>query len=240
MADGPDEASFYLKNLGTGLCLSPAGGSTGLNVTVVQYTCDQDQSRLWELGLSGGAYTFINVKSNLCLSPAGGGTALNTPIVQYTCDGDPARVWTVFKAYQIRNSNSGGLCLTVAGGSTVRNTVAVQYTCDRDPARLWNLSYFNYPHDDTSLYLQNVNSGLCLSPAGGATGLNTLVVQYYCDSDAVRAWRLLPDGTGHAEIQNIKSGLCLSPAAGSTGLSAAVVLYSCDADPSRLWQTGVV
>jgi hypothetical protein len=41
--------------------------------------------------------------------------------------------------------------------------------------------------------------------------LNTVVVQYYCDSDPSRVWRLVPDGTGQAKILNVKSGLCLSP-----------------------------
>ena len=63
-----------------------------------------------------------------------------------------------------------------------------------------------------------------------------MIVQYYCDTDPARAWRLLPDGTGHYKIQNVKSNLCLSPAGGSTGLNTTIVQYACDADPSRLWR----
>ncbi|MFB7382262.1 RICIN domain-containing protein [Kitasatospora purpeofusca] len=39
-------------------------------------------------------------------------------------------------------------------------------------------------------FLQNINSGKCLSPAGGGGANNTPTVIYNCDSDPSRAWRL--------------------------------------------------
>lgn len=240
LLDSPGgQGQYYIKNLSSGMCLSPAGGSTGLNALVVQYTCDQHPSRYWVFVGGPGTSPLKNVNSQLCLSPAGGGTGLNTSLVQYTCDQDPSRGWDLFGAYQIANTNSSGLCLTIAGGSSVRNTAAVQYYCDLNVARVWKLPYFDFAHDESSLYLQNVNSGLCLSPAGGGTSPNTLVVQYYCDGNPVRAWHLVPDGAGHSYIQNITSGLCLSPAV-DTGLNTTIILYNCDTNPSRLWRVDLV
>ena len=85
------QGSYYIRNVASGLCLSPAGGSSGLNVIVVQYTCDQDPARYWEFTWATGGYGLVNVKSKLCVSPAGGSTELNVAMVQYTCDNDPAR-----------------------------------------------------------------------------------------------------------------------------------------------------
>lgn len=52
------------------MCLSPAGGSTGLNVTVVQFTCDTDSSRYWTFVQLGGGLGIKNVKSGLVVRPS--------------------------------------------------------------------------------------------------------------------------------------------------------------------------
>ena len=38
--------------------------------------------------------------------------------------------------------------------------------------------------------IKNVNSGLCLTLAGGSRALNQTAVQYYCDSHPSRRWTL--------------------------------------------------
>ena len=57
----------------------------------------------------------------------------------------------------------------------------------------------------------------------------TPVVQYSCDGDPVRAWRLLDYGDGGAlgQIQHVVSGLCLTPLDNGTGLNVGVVLDYC-------------
>ena len=50
------------------------------------------------------------------------------------------------------------------------NVEVVQYLCDDDPSRVWALRVLN--GDDISEII-NVNSGLCLTVAGGGTGDNT-------------------------------------------------------------------
>jgi hypothetical protein len=142
MAGGPPGGIVKIMNAHSGLCLSPAGGGRGLNVEIVQFTCDQDQSRLWNLtSLGGDLYQIINVNSGLCLTVAGGSTERNVTSVQYTCDTDPSRRWRYQEldgggTFRFINLHSG-LCLTVAGGGTDRNTQAVQFPCDGDPSRNW-------------------------------------------------------------------------------------------------------
>jgi Ricin-type beta-trefoil lectin domain-like len=86
------------------------------------------------------------------------------------------------------------------------------------------------------LDVRNVKSNRCLSPAGAGTALNTPIVQFYCDSDPARFWRLIPEGNGAGQLQNIATGLCLSPAGGGTGINVGILQYYCDRDPSRIWR----
>lgn len=83
----------------------------------------------------------------------------------------------------------------------------------------------------------NVNSNLCLSPAGGGKSNNVEVVQYLCDDDPSRVWafRVL-NGDDISEIINVNSGLCLTVAGGGTGQNTPAVIYTCDGDPSRSWR----
>jgi hypothetical protein len=132
-----------ILNANSGLCLSPAGGSTALNAEIVQFPCDDDPSRLWNFStVSGDDIVQIINNSGLCLTVAGGGTAQNTTAVQYTCDRDPSRRWRITigndQTFQLVNMNSN-LCLTIAGGGIGRNTPAVQYPCDGHRSRDWQL-----------------------------------------------------------------------------------------------------
>ena len=134
---------LWIMNVNSGLCLSPAGGSNGRNVQIVQFACDQDRSRLWRFTVVDGDVVQIrNSYSDLCLTIAGGSADRNVAAVQYPCDSDPSRRWRyspVDRAtFRLMNVNSH-LCLTVAGGGTTRNATAVQYACDGDPSRDWKV-----------------------------------------------------------------------------------------------------
>jgi cytolethal distending toxin subunit A len=83
--------------------------------------------------------------------------------------------------------------------------------------------------------IMNVNSGLCLSPAGGNTLKNDQVVQYTCDHDPARFWSFTVISGDVVEITNLNSGLCLTVAGGNTSNNDPSVQYTCDSDPSRRW-----
>jgi hypothetical protein len=133
-----------IVNANSRLCLTPAGGSQGRNVDMVQYPCDDDPSRFWSIGPENdlGLVAIKNLNSDLCLTIKGGSTELNITAVQYDCDGDPSRLWKLRRVdgeiVQLVNTHSA-LCLTIEGGRTERNFFAVQYACDGDPSRDWQI-----------------------------------------------------------------------------------------------------
>src|SRR5262245_28891334 len=63
-----------LVNAQTGKCLTIAGGrSTDNNVTALQFDCDGDPSRSWNLDATGGGvFQISNVQTRKCLTIAGG------------------------------------------------------------------------------------------------------------------------------------------------------------------------
>jgi len=86
-------------------------------------------------------------------------------------------------------------------------------------------------------FLRNVNSGRCLTLAGGGTALNLPAVQYHCDTDPSRHWVLNNiAGTNKWFIKNVNSGLCLTLAGGGKALNQTAVQYRCDTHPSRHWR----
>ncbi|MFI1386311.1 RICIN domain-containing protein [Embleya sp. NPDC020886] len=84
-------------------------------------------------------------------------------------------------------------------------------------------------------FLYNINSGKCLSPAGGGGANNTATVIYNCDTDPSRQWYMINKGNNTWQVLNINSGKCLSPAGGGGTNNTATVIYNCDTHPSRLW-----
>jgi cytolethal distending toxin subunit A len=143
---------MMLLNAKTGKCLTISGGvSTANNVPNVQFDCDSDPSRRWNLNESGqvnapGAiYQIKNVLTGKCLTISGGvSTANNVPTVQFDCDSDPSRFWRIVDVtgsgiYQIRNMRTDK-CLTISGGvSTANNVPTVQFDCDNDLSRRWTV-----------------------------------------------------------------------------------------------------
>jgi hypothetical protein len=81
-----------------------------------------------------------------------------------------------------------------------------------------------------------VNSGLCLTVAGGATDRNIVSVQYLCDTDPSRKWRYMEIEGGMFRLVNVHSGLCLTVAGGGTDRNGRAVQFPCDGDPSRNWK----
>jgi len=97
------------------------------------------------------------------------------------------------------------------------------------------------PSDPRSNFkIVNVATGLCITPAGGGTAANTVMVQYFCDADPSRLWDDALRVDGYAELFNINANQCLSPAGASTAAGASIVQYDCDADPARGWALAFV
>jgi hypothetical protein len=217
----PGDEIVQVRDMATGLCLSPAGGSLADQAVIVEYLCDGDAARQWVLDLdSSGVYTYVgNMNSGLCLTlPGEQAGGLNTEAVQSGCDADAAR-WSVSTGDLVRDIHSG-LCLNPTG--TGLNAAIVQAPCTRA---------YRVTASGTIL---DTSSGLCLSPAGGSTALNVVIVQYYCDGNPSRSWSVTRRA-GYYQIRNNYSGLCLSPAGGSATAGAYIVQYNCDGTASRLW-----
>jgi cytolethal distending toxin subunit A len=141
----PINQHVTLINTQTGKCLTIAGGrSTDNNVEALQFNCDNDPSRTWNISAFGGGYQIRNVQTGKCLTIAGGrSTDNNVAALQFNCDNDPSRTWRISGSgggtYQISNVQTGK-CLTIAGGrSTDNNVTALQFNCDNDPSRTWRI-----------------------------------------------------------------------------------------------------
>ncbi|GAA2485723.1 RICIN domain-containing protein [Winogradskya humida] len=84
--------------------------------------------------------------------------------------------------------------------------------------------------------IQNLESRLCLTPAGSSGALNATIVQYLCQADPSRSYTIHFDSARQSyQIWNMKNDLCLSPAGGSVGLNVVIVQYTCDSDWARHW-----
>ena len=84
--------------------------------------------------------------------------------------------------------------------------------------------------------ITNLNSGLCLTIAGGSADRNTVAVQYTCDGHPSRRWRYMASSANSFRLVNMHSGLCLTIAGGGTDRNTTAVQYPCDQDRSRDWQ----
>jgi len=121
----------------------------------------------------------------------------NVDAVQVACDGEAVRRWwleetSVADHYKIKNVATGR-CLTIAGGVNPANYIrALQYECDDDPSRTWVVT-----HAGGGLYeIRNRQTRKCLSLSDRDSPENSVragaPVQYECDNDPSRRWRLTP------------------------------------------------
>jgi hypothetical protein len=89
--------------------------------------------------------------------------------------------------------------------------------------------------------LKNVQTGKCLTIAGGVSTDNNLeAVQFDCDSHPSRRWKINDLG-GVFQIQNVQTGKCLTIAGGvSTDNNVPAVQFDCDSHPSRTWNVTTI
>jgi cytolethal distending toxin subunit A len=86
--------------------------------------------------------------------------------------------------------------------------------------------------------LVNAKTGKCLTIAGGvSTDNNVQAVQFDCDADPSRRWRLNETASGVYQIRNVQTNKCLTIAGGvSTDNNVTALQFNCDSDPSRTWR----
>jgi cytolethal distending toxin subunit A len=84
--------------------------------------------------------------------------------------------------------------------------------------------------------IRNLNSSLCLSPAGGLSDRNGAIGEQSCDGNVARSWTFQAVQGDVVKIQNsARPPLCLTVAGGNTVPADPAVQFTCDEDPSRRW-----
>jgi len=86
--------------------------------------------------------------------------------------------------------------------------------------------------------LVNVKTNKCATISGGvSTENNVPSVQFDCDNDPSRRWRLNETASGIYQIRNVQTGKCLTISGGvSTENNVPALQFDCDNDPSRTWR----
>ncbi|MFG2298626.1 RICIN domain-containing protein [Streptomyces sp. NPDC048603] len=116
------------RNVNSGKCLLPYGGSLNNGTNVVQWTCDDNTAESWYWV----GDTIRQFHSKKCLTVYGGSTSDGAVLNEWTCNGSTAQSWTKVAGTAggatLRNVNSGK-CITIYGGSIENNAVATQWTC---------------------------------------------------------------------------------------------------------------
>ncbi len=135
------------------------------------------------------------------------------------------------RGFQLFNINSGK-CLAIAGDGTGDNAAVVQSACREERAHLWRMRLVTL----TGLFqVENLGSGRCLSTAGGGR-----VVQYRCDDDLSRRWRLWDAKGSGFYIRAAASGRCLTVTGGGRAENAATTLSDCGPARSRRWDARLI
>lgn len=86
--------------------------------------------------------------------------------------------------------------------------------------------------------LVNAKSDKCATIAGGIVDTNNHpAVQFTCDNDPSRRWRLNETSRGVYQIRNVQTGKCLTIAGGElSDNNRLAVQFTCDSHPSRRWR----
>jgi hypothetical protein len=89
----------------------------------------------------------------------------------------------------------------------------------------------------SQVMLVNVQTGKCLTIAGGVSTENNIpAVQYTCDTHLSRRWTLESGVGGGLRVRNAQTSKCLTISGGvSTANNVPALQYTCDTHPSRSW-----
>ncbi|NEA68389.1 RICIN domain-containing protein [Streptomyces sp. SID12488] len=85
--------------------------------------------------------------------------------------------------------------------------------------------------------IRNPQTGKCMTVAGGrSTENNVRLVQFNCDKDPSRRWKLVGGSDNSHQLVNVQTRKCATVAGGrSTENNVELVQFDCDSDASRRW-----
>lgn len=121
------------RNVSSGKCLLPYGGSLNDGAQVVQWDCNGTSAQNWYWDGS----RIRNFQSDRCLTVYGGSTANGAEMTQWRCNGSHAQDWsraTGTAGGSLLVNGGSNLCLTTYGGSNSNGAVSVQWSCQADNA----------------------------------------------------------------------------------------------------------
>ncbi|MFE5086583.1 RICIN domain-containing protein [Streptomyces mirabilis] len=121
------------RNVSSGKCLLPYGGSLNDGAQVVQWDCNGTSAQNWYWDGS----RIRNFQSDRCLTVYGGSTANGAEMTQWRCNGSHAQDWsraTGTAGGSLLVNGGSNLCLTTYGGSSSNGAVSEQWSCQADNA----------------------------------------------------------------------------------------------------------
>ncbi|OIJ63575.1 hypothetical protein WN71_032625 [Streptomyces mangrovisoli] len=89
----------------------------------------------------------------------------------------------------------------------------------------------------SAMYIENVNSGLCLAIGSASKTQGVQAIQWNCESGhAEQQWTYVTDEDTITAIKNVNSGLCLAIGNGTAGNGEKVIQWNCEASANHLEQ----
>ncbi|WP_345694649.1 RICIN domain-containing protein [Kitasatospora terrestris] len=122
------------KNVNSGMCLTPYGGSLNNGANIVQWACNGSSPQNWYWN----GNEIRNFSSNRCLTVYGGSISDGAVMNQWDCNGSAAQHWDLSPGTAggaIMINGGSGRCLTIYGGSVTQGADAVQWTCQADSTK---------------------------------------------------------------------------------------------------------
>jgi hypothetical protein len=140
-----------IKNVGSGMCLQPQDGATGV-APIVQRPClpDSDPNSALQGWLfqrfSGNDYSILNQHSGLCLY-LNGEARDGTELIQVECNGTTNTRWKLSTTRgitplmsRLRNTDTG-FCAEMFNGQPIDGLAAKVFRCFGTPAQAWVVGF---------------------------------------------------------------------------------------------------
>ncbi|WP_440064497.1 pectate lyase family protein [Streptosporangium sp. OZ121] len=135
-AAAPAPGNYNLVNNGSGLCLTGAGSSAGVQLT--QNGCG-GAGQAWTV--TGSGTQLKAVHSGLCAGVKDASTSAGKAVQQENCSGASSQTWNLTESgsnYRVVNAN-GGKCLNIKDNSTSSGALVQQNSCDSVATKQWRL-----------------------------------------------------------------------------------------------------
>jgi len=238
--------NYTITSVASGLCLDVPGGGTVAGTNVDIEICTQTSNQVWYLNIQSGNTYYVQPQtgSTMCLNILGANQAPGTNVLQSPCTNSTSEQWQIIPAepnsyYLIAVSSEE--CLDVAGGATAPGTLVDQSNCTTQTNQQWIITPWVQPTPplvNANYTVVNVNSGLCLDVAGGATTSGTNVDQATCSPSAGQIWLFTQTGNNsNYYVQPQTTGnVCLDVSGGSENSGANVDQLTCSFASNQQWE----